>query len=197
MKKRICLVTRVCIFGFFSGLREIAYPASPKKGEAGRQKMILPSLSSPAVRRRKKQTKTAQVSFLAFAGSFAMHFYRVYLMEAEGKPVPKFWGASVAFSLYGAGYLILLNYLGKLVLNTRRCCLCMDPIYLLMLPPFIAYNMALWAYLEIFSRENNEWNIVFFRVIFWPLLAELIGAPLRQKLRELNPEETDKEGMAR
>ena len=131
---------------------------------------------------------------MVMLGSIGLHVYRVYVIETTGEPAPPFLGAGTAFELYGLSSLVFFNLAGKKILKNKRCCLCWDPIQLVLLPAIITFMIGsmLFKYID---TVTNDWYVVAFRVVVWPCISELLTAPLRQKLRELNPEDIDKEGM--
>ena len=89
---------------------------------------------------------------------------------------------------------MLFNLAGRKILKNKRCCLCWDPIQLVLLPAIITFIIGGMSF-QYIDTVTDDWSVVAFRIVVWPCISELLTAPLRQKLRELNPEDIDKEGM--
>ena len=139
---------------------------------------------------------TLDTLFTVFFGScLAIHAYRLFSMEHYDEPTSLPLGNGDYFSLHALVCLVTANLFMKYCLKLRAYW----HLNLLVIPSFCGYLLANHAYAmnDIYSNHGeNEWVVVAFRALCWPLISELLTAPVRLIMREADPENVDKEGMA-
>ena len=118
-------------------------------------------------------------------------------MDTTNEPAPRPLGNGQYFTIYAFVALIQIDCLNRFVLKIKKCCRCCGctAVQLLIVPSLLAFELGNILYKQI-DAVQDQWQKVACRVVLWPFFCEVIMAPLRQKLRELDGAIVDKEGIA-
>ena len=122
-----------------------------------------------------------------------LHAYRIYGHHVYNEPSSPGMGTGFYFTLYGVTCIIVMNIVTKF--GVKEIGKAWHHVNLMTISTFVAYNIANSGY-KLIEKQQNMWYLCFFRVFGWTVVVEIIVAPMREILRGIDSQHSDKEGMS-